>query len=215
MLLILSGPKKKRAKSNTVPAISSMKRPIEDEHEDGNYQARSGKKRKTVTQATSAVSEHCIVDKIQDLLDKKLFSVNKTRMNGEEFQNSTDKIILGKLLQSKDDEKNSLIEHFKETHKDLKVMLQSKDAEKNSLMEHVMESEKGLKVSMQQASAAAAAAAATAAATAAAVAAASHDRALFRRYVFLFSMCFILLFFFTIILTLIFGQMDALMTIFI
>ncbi len=59
MLLILSGPKKKRAKSNTVPAISSMKRPIEDEHEDGNYQARSGKKRKTVTQATSAVSEHC------------------------------------------------------------------------------------------------------------------------------------------------------------
>jgi hypothetical protein len=207
MLLIVSGPKKKRAKSNTVPAISSMKRPIEDEHEDGNYQARSGKKRKTVTQATSAVSEHCIVDKIQDLLDKKLFSVNKTRMNGEEFQNSTDKIILGKLLQSKDDEKNSLIEHFEKTHKDLKVMLQSKDAEKNSLMEHVMESEKGLKVSMQQASAAAAAVAAAAVA--------SHDRALFRRYVFLFSMCFILLFFFTIILTLIFGQMDALMTIFI
>jgi len=86
-------------------------------------------------------------------------------------------------------------------------MLQSKDAEKNSLMEHVMESEKGLKVSMQQASAAAAAVAAAAVA--------SHDRALFRRYVFLFSMCFILLFFFTIILTLIFGQMDALMTIFI
>jgi hypothetical protein len=37
---------------------------------------------------------------------------------------------MGKLLQSKDDEKNSLIEHLKETHKDLKVMLQSKDAEK-------------------------------------------------------------------------------------
>ena len=80
-------------------------------------------------------------------------------------------------------------------------MLQSKDAEKNSLIEHVMESEKGLKVSMQQASAAAAAAAT-----------ASSDRALFRRYVFLFSMCFILLFFTTIILTLIFGQIDALMT---
>ena len=119
MVLILSGPKKKRAKSNTVPAISSMKRSIEDEHEDGNYQARSSKKRKTVTQATSAVSEHCIVDKIQDLLDKKLFSVNKIRTNGEEFQNSSEKIMLetfktaidlnqgtmGKLLQSKDDEK--------------------------------------------------------------------------------------------------------------
>ena len=78
---------------------------------------------------------------------------------------------------------------------------------KNSLMEHVMESEIGLKVSMQQASAAAATAAATAAA-----AVASHDRALFRRYVFLFSTCFILLFFTTIILTLMFGQIDALMT---
>ena len=86
--------KEKRTKSKTVPAISSMKRPIEDEHEDGNYQTRSSKKRKTVTQATSAVSEHCIVDKIQDLLDKKLFSVNKIRTNGEEFQNSSDKIML-------------------------------------------------------------------------------------------------------------------------
>ena len=76
-------------------------------------------------------------------------------MNGEEFQNSTDKIMLetfnsaidlnqgtmGKLLQSKDDEINSLIEHFKESLKDLKVLLQSKDEGKNSLIEHVMESE--------------------------------------------------------------------------
>ena len=208
MVLILSGPKKKRAKSNTVPAISSMKRSIEDEHEDGNYQARSSKKRKTVTQATSAVSEHCIVDKIQDLLDKKLFSVNKIRTNGEEFQNSSEKIMLETFKSAIDLNQGTLIEHFKETHKDLKVMLQSKDAEKNSLIEHVMESEKGLKVSMQQASAEAAAAAAPVATAAAA----SSDRALFRRYVFLFSMCFILLFFTTIILTLIFGQIDALMT---
>ena len=85
MFLIFSGPKKK-VKSNHVPATSSMKRTIVDEHEDGNYQARSNKKRKTVTQTTSAVSEHFIVDKIQDLLDKKLFSVNNNiRTNGEEF----------------------------------------------------------------------------------------------------------------------------------
>jgi len=56
-------------------------------------------------------------------------------------------------------------------------MLQLKDAEKKSLIEHVMESEKGLKVSMQQASATAAAAAATVAAAAAV----NSDRALFRR----------------------------------
>ena len=40
--LKLSGPRKK-AKNNTVPATSSMKRPIEDNYEDGNSQARSSK----------------------------------------------------------------------------------------------------------------------------------------------------------------------------
>ena len=40
-------------------------------------------------------------------------------------------------------------------------ILQSKDAENNSLIEHVMESEKGLKVSMQQASTAVATVAAS------------------------------------------------------
>jgi hypothetical protein len=90
--------------------------------------------------------------------------------------------IIGKLLQSKDNENNSIIQHFKDTQKDL--------------IEHVMESEKCLKVSMHQAAQAAAA---------------SSDRALFRRYLFLFSLCFILLFFTAVILIVIFGQMDALM----
>ena len=44
----------------------------------------------------------------------------------------------------KDDERNSLIEHFKETQKDLKVMLR-----KISYIKHVMESDKVLKVSMK------------------------------------------------------------------
>ena len=86
---------------------------------------------------------------------------------------------IGKLLQSKDNENNSIIQHFKDTQKDL--------------IEHVMESEKCLKVTMHQAAQAAAA---------------SSDRALFRRYLF-FCLCFVLLFFTT--LTVIFGQVDALM----
>ena len=85
-----------------------------------------------------------------------------------------------------------MIEHLKDSHKDRKVMLQSKDVENNSFIDHVMESEKGFKVSMQLASAAEAT-----------VAAASSDRA---RYVFLFSVCFILLFFTTIILKIKFGD---------
>ena len=90
---------------------------------------------------------------------------------------------IGKLLQSKDNENNSIIQHFKDTQKDL--------------IEHVMESEKCLKVTYHQAAQAAAAA--------------SSDRALFRRYLFLFCLCFVLLFFTTVILTVIFGQVDALM----
>ena len=68
-----------------LPAIASMKRPIENEHEDENYQLCRSKIRKTATQATSVVPEHCIVDKIEDLLDKTLFSINKIQTNGEEF----------------------------------------------------------------------------------------------------------------------------------
>ena len=78
---------------------------------------------------------------------------------------------IGKLLQSKDNLNNSIIKHFKDTQ--------------NDLIENVMESEKCLKVSKHQAAQAAAA---------------SSDRALFRRYPFLFCLCFILLFFTTVFL---------------
>jgi hypothetical protein len=142
--------------------------------------------------------EPCIIDKIEDMLDKKLFSINRIQAseNQNHHQNSSDEKLLetfksamdlnqgtiGKLLQSKDNENNSIIQHFKDTQKDL--------------IEHVMESEKCLKVTMHQAAQAAAA---------------SSDRALFRRYLFLFCLCFVLLFFTTVILTVIFGQVDALM----
>ena len=53
--------------------MSAIKRPIEDEHRDANYQAHSNNKRKTATWETSVVSEHCIVDKIEDMLDKMPF----------------------------------------------------------------------------------------------------------------------------------------------
>ena len=111
------------------------------------------------------------------MLDKKLFSINRIQAseNQNHHQNSSDEKLLetfksamdlnqgtiGKLLQSKDNENNSIIQHFKDTQKDL--------------IEHVMESEKCLKVSMNQAAQAAAA---------------SSDRALFR-YHFLFCLCFV------------------------
>ena len=89
------------------------------------------------------------------MLDKKLFSINRIQAseNQNHHQNSSDEKLLetfkssidlnqgtiGKLLQSKDNENNSIIQHFKDTQKDL--------------IEHVMESEKCLKVSMHQAAA--------------------------------------------------------------
>ena len=77
--------------------------------------------------------EPCIIDKIEDMLDKKLFSINRIQasenQNQNRHQNSSDEILLGtfksamdlnqgtigKLLQSKDNENNSIIQHFKDT----------------------------------------------------------------------------------------------------
>ena len=132
------------------------------EDKDSIYHERSSNKGKTVADTTSAKHttseelEPYIVDKIENMLDKKFHLMNGIQdririiikillsmKNCWKYAINLNQEKIAKLLQSKDNENNSNTRNFKETQQ--------------ALIEHIMELEKSLKVSMHQAAVVAAA----------------------------------------------------------